>query len=263
MITNPYEVLGVSEDASPEEIKKAYRKLAKKYHPDLNPNDPNCEEMMEEINQAYDMITDPSNPNNTGKTPWNAGKKATSQNTAQSSGKGYNNASYTYSQAKESKKRASYGNEHEYTYEDHKKSPDFDGFVRFAHSVAMPTVLPTDSEIVVDAITKMNSGLYEKALEILLEVDETRRSGRWHYLRSVAFFGDDNIKRALDEIHIAILVEPSNEEYHDLKRMIQRSQSDNPSWQVDTSAFAGWLDKIVAIVVAIIGLIYFILRYLI
>lgn len=53
---DPYEVLGVSRDASEEEITKAYRKLAKKYHPDLNPDDPSAAEKMAEINAAYDMI---------------------------------------------------------------------------------------------------------------------------------------------------------------------------------------------------------------
>lgn len=60
MIRDPYKVLGVSRDASPEEIKKAYRTLAKKYHPDLHPGDASAEEKMNEINVAYDMINNPS-----------------------------------------------------------------------------------------------------------------------------------------------------------------------------------------------------------
>jgi len=53
---NPYEVLGVSPDASKDEITSAYRKLAKKYHPDLNPGDSFAAKKMAEVNAAYDSI---------------------------------------------------------------------------------------------------------------------------------------------------------------------------------------------------------------
>jgi len=56
MYQDPYKILGVSPDASDEEIKKAYRDLAKKYHPDRNPDDPNAAKRMNEINAAYDSI---------------------------------------------------------------------------------------------------------------------------------------------------------------------------------------------------------------
>ncbi len=56
MNRDPYEVLGVSRGASDEEVTKAYRRLAKKYHPDLNPGDKTAADKMSEINAAYDLI---------------------------------------------------------------------------------------------------------------------------------------------------------------------------------------------------------------
>jgi len=54
-----YEVLGIDRGASDEEIKKAYRKLAKKYHPDVNPGDKTAEAKFKEVNEAYEVLSDP------------------------------------------------------------------------------------------------------------------------------------------------------------------------------------------------------------
>lgn len=54
-----YEVLGIQKGASADEIKKAYRQMAKKYHPDVNKNDPNAEDKFKEINEAYGILSDP------------------------------------------------------------------------------------------------------------------------------------------------------------------------------------------------------------
>ena len=77
-MSNPYTVLGVSPNATDDEIKDAYRKLAKKYHPDINPNKELAEAKMKEINYAYDTI-----------------KKMRENGTTYSDNTNYNNSSYT------------------------------------------------------------------------------------------------------------------------------------------------------------------------
>ena len=59
MAKDLYEVLGLTKTATDDEIKKAYRKLAKQYHPDLNPGDKNAEAKFKEINEAYEVLSDP------------------------------------------------------------------------------------------------------------------------------------------------------------------------------------------------------------
>ena len=58
MAKDYYEILGVSKDATQDDIKKAYRTLVKKYHPDLHPNDPQCAEKFKEINEANEVLSD-------------------------------------------------------------------------------------------------------------------------------------------------------------------------------------------------------------
>src|SRR5215212_4883976 len=58
-VKDPYKTLGVDKKASDEEIKKAYRKLARQWHPDRNQGDPSAEERFKEIQEAYGILSDP------------------------------------------------------------------------------------------------------------------------------------------------------------------------------------------------------------
>ncbi len=59
MTKNYYKTLNVANDATPDEIKSAYRKLARKYHPDLNPNDKGANKKFQELNEANEVLSDP------------------------------------------------------------------------------------------------------------------------------------------------------------------------------------------------------------
>ncbi|MBR4863175.1 MAG: J domain-containing protein [Oscillospiraceae bacterium] len=93
MVEDPYKVLGVSPDATDEEIKKAYRKLAMKYHPDRNPDDPEAAKMMQKINAAYEQIKNPDSARRYGQgyDPFGYGQ----QQSGQQSGS-YKQAAYQY-----------------------------------------------------------------------------------------------------------------------------------------------------------------------
>ena len=87
LVSDPYQVLGVSSSASDEEIARAYKTLARKYHPDLNPGDRTAEAKMKEINGAYETIKDiRAGKTSTGSTYSGAGPQGSYYGSQSSSG---------------------------------------------------------------------------------------------------------------------------------------------------------------------------------
>ncbi|MGL4208501.1 MAG: DnaJ domain-containing protein, partial [Candidatus Adiutrix sp.] len=63
MSLDPYKVLGINKKADAAAVKSAYRKLARKYHPDVNPDNKEAEDKFKEISEAYDILSDPVKKN--------------------------------------------------------------------------------------------------------------------------------------------------------------------------------------------------------
>ena len=102
MMEDPYKVLGVTPDASDEEIKRAYRRLAKKYHPDLNPGNQEAARKMQEVNQAYEQIKNPEKAYQNGQNGYGGwydpfgGAYGQQTHSGSQNGDQYQNAAYQY-----------------------------------------------------------------------------------------------------------------------------------------------------------------------
>lgn len=219
MVTDPYRVLGISRDASKEEIKKAYRKKAKEYHPDLHPNDPKATEKMNEINEAYDMLSNPEK-----------------YQKREQEGPGYGGRSqgdYGY------QRRDTYsGNTSQrYNDQDYEQQGDFwgfgfedvFGFGSRTQSIQKPTRHPEDSEDIKRVVDFICMERYDLASQILNQIVSSQRNARWHYLNCLANHGLGNQIRALEEIQKAVQMEPDNQLYRQVYNRMRRNGNEYES----------------------------------
>jgi len=186
MISDPYQVLGVSRDASDDEIKRAYRALAKKYHPDMNPGDKDAARKMNEINAAYDQI----------KNPQKAQEEARQQpGTGAYGGYGqYNSYGDPFSAWwYEAQRRA----QQQYTREE---TPEMQAAFHF-----------------------LQMQRYQDALNALSGVNPADRTAQWYYYSALANAGLGNRMTALDHIRRAVQMEPDNPEYRQIMEQLQSS----------------------------------------
>lgn len=214
MNKDPYEILGVSRNASDEEIKKAYRDLAKKYHPDRNPGNEAAAQKMNEINAAYDAI-----------------KNGTADSWGSTGG--YQNSSGGYS---------SYGNPFTGGYSAYGNpftgswNWSQNGFNGYEGSYSSRQQSYERSEYTA-ARNYIRNGAYKEALNALDQVPERERDGRWYYLHACASMYAGNRINAMNSAQRACEIDPGNEEYQSLLSQLQSGGNfyDNYS----TNVFSG------------------------
>ena len=206
MINEPHKVLGVSPNATQDEIKKAYRRLAKKYHPDLNPGDENAANKMNEINQAYDMLMNPNKYQRQQASSYGS----YSQQTGNPYQQGRTYRTYTYG--------GPFGG---WTY----TNVNYDDFYGSSSSYDFlnPKVEPGDGYNIQRAILEINNKRYQDAINTLNYLSREIRDARWYYLSALAHKGLGNTVQAADHIQQAVNLDPSNQTYRKTYQYINRS----------------------------------------
>ena len=217
MVENPYDVLGVSRDASLDEVKKAYRKKARENHPDQNPNDAAAAERMNKINEAYDRIVNPE------KYAARDRRAAASNPSA-----GYGAGGAAGSGGAGGSGQNPYGSEGPYGWTGG-FGFDFDDLFGFggsgggARGPIHPEASAADGPDIRSVIDAINAGRFQQAIDQLNVVTSDGRNARWYYLSALANDGAGNSLMALEQIRRAVRLDPNNPDYQRAQRRFQQA----------------------------------------
>lgn len=211
MITDPYSVLGIGKDATKEEIKRAYRQKAKEYHPDLHPNDPHAAEKMNEINEAYDMLSNPEKYQQRAAQAGYGSGQSSAYGGSREGQQGYGGAGWSShsSQGYEGYDPFGFG--------------DWFGYGTGSGNIDKPTAEPDDSNEIRQVIDFIYMGNYRYARQLLNTMVSALRNGRWYYLSAITNYGLGNTIEAIEHIRKAILLEPENAVYQKARQDMQQT----------------------------------------
>lgn len=209
MYFDPYQVLGVSRDASEDEIKKAYRALSRKYHPDANINNPNkgqAEERFKQVQQAYDQIMKERSGDYSGSGGFGG------YGGGQGYGAGFGGRGGYGSQGSYSGQGSSGGGRgYAGGYGGFGGFGSFGGFGQGFGGFHVNDDYEEATVQMEAARNYINAGHYAEALHVLAEMRE--RTARWYYFSAVANEGAGNKANALNYAKQAVDMEPGNTEY--------------------------------------------------
>lgn len=226
MEKDPHTVLGVSPGATKEEIKRAYRKKAKEYHPDLHPDDPEAAEKMNEINQAYDRLTNPE-------------KYAREQQRSA----GYGGAQQSYGNTQSGYGYAGAGSQGGYGQSAGQQTYWGFGFDDMFGSgfgqPQKPQPQPSDTPAFQKAVELINQNRYQEAVNTLMYVVSGERNARWYYLSALANFGEGNSVTALQQIQTAVKMEPQNAVYNQAMQSMRSTGYEYSRQKGDYAHYAG------------------------
>ena len=208
---DPYRVLGVSQSASEDEIKKAYRTLAKKYHPDVNNGSAEAEARMKEVNEAYSQVM-----------------KMRREGTTNANQGGYN--SYGgYGNAGGYGSYGGYGNAGGYgSYGGYGNAGGYGSYGGYGGQSRSASSDPK----LTAARNYVRAGHYQEAMHVLEEIRE--RSAEWYFLSGEANLGLGNRVAALNYARQAVSMEPDNFEY---RQLLTRIEGCSANYQNAGSAF--------------------------
>ena len=207
MTQDPYEVLGVPRGASEEEVTKAYRKLAKKYHPDLNPGDEEAAKKMSEINAAYNQIKNGTAGSSSYGNSSSYGSSSSDGGSSSYGGRSYGGGSYQGG----SYGSGSYGDDPFGSFWE-----AFGGFGDWSQQQNSNSGQPSPFDTVRHYI---RNHCYDEALHVLSTI--SNRTAEWYFLSAIANYNNGNQVTALSHIKTAVQMEPNNTQYRQLLNQIQ------------------------------------------